>query len=439
MLKLNSKHLVMAAMLLTSSYMHGASRFQTGSTSITPQQAGSQYLPYPHTDATAPVLTPAPDGYTPFHIEHYARHGSRWIIDESRYTKPVQMLETADRNGKLTERGKLLLEQLRTISKSAAKRDGELTEIGAEQHRGIGRRLARNFPEIFRKGTYVDAKSTVVIRSILSMTNELIEIEKISPDMHVRTDASAATQQWMGNACSSEPVTKRLQKKAAAKIKQMNVNNDHSSFISKVFTDPDFVNDSIGSDKIFKAVFDIASNTQSHTDQPDLYDLFTQDELYNQWLIHNATWFTKVGNSKLTKNRMPYSQRFLLRNIIESADTAMTSPLISANLRFGHDGMVAPMTALMELNGLNVEVNKLDNLAAKWRDYTIIPMACNIQLIFYRPLNSINPDNVLVKILLNETEATLPLTAVSGPYYKWSDVRTMWMNKLDAFPTLFDE
>ena len=169
------------------------------------------------------------------------------------------------------------------------------------------------------------------------------------------------------------------------------------------------------------------------------HDLFTADELYNQWLQNNATWFTKVGNSKLTQNRQPYSQRFLLRNIIESADTAMTSANISANLRFGHDGMVAPMTALMDLNGLNEEINDLDDLAAKWRDYSIIPMACNIQLIFYRPDNSTNADDVLVKVLLNETEATLPLTSVTGPYYKWTDVRQLWMNRLNAFPTMFTE
>lgn len=396
-------------------------------------------MAYPYSFDDAPAQSAAPDGYVPFHIEHYARHGSRWMIEQSRYDKPVEMLETADRHGKLTKRGKLLLEQLRKIRTSAANRAGELTDRGADQHRGIGRRMARNYPEIFKSGTYLDAKSTIVIRSILSMTNELLELEKAVPDMNVTVDASMATQPWMGNTYSGEQVTKRLNRKALPRIRKMRLDTDRSTFIDKVFTDPQFVADSIGTDKIFKDVFNIAVNTQSHYDQPDLFDLFSADELYNQWLQNNASWFLKAGNSKITKNRMPYSQRFLLRNIIESADTAMTSSNISANLRFGHDGMVAPLTVLMELNGLNVEVNDLDRLASHWRDYTVIPMACNIQLIFYRPDGSTNPDDVLVKVMLNENEATLPLDAVAGSYYKWTDVRKFWTDKLDAFPTLFKE
>ena len=34
-------------------------------------------------------------------MEHYSRHGSRWLIGEGDYTKPVEKLEAAERNGKL--------------------------------------------------------------------------------------------------------------------------------------------------------------------------------------------------------------------------------------------------------------------------------------------------------------------------------------------------
>ncbi len=53
-----------------------------------------------------PSGTPAPEGYVPFHMEHYSRHGSsRWLIGEGDYTKPVEKLEAAERNGKLTSLG----------------------------------------------------------------------------------------------------------------------------------------------------------------------------------------------------------------------------------------------------------------------------------------------------------------------------------------------
>jgi hypothetical protein len=50
-------------------------------------------------------------------------------------------------------------------------------------------------------------------------------------------------------------------------------------------------------------------------------------------------------------------------------------------------------------------------------------MAANIQLVFYR--NPKNPKaDLLVKALLNEEEATMPLPATSTPfYYRWTDFK----------------
>ena len=96
--------------------------------------------------------------------------------------------------------------------------------------------------------------------------------------------------------------------------------------------------DSIG-DKNFNRVFDLIVNMQSHDDYPSLFDYFREEELQNEWLYKNADWYITASNTPLTINRVPYNQRVLLRNIIESADTAVFSPKISANLRFGHESI----------------------------------------------------------------------------------------------------
>lgn len=72
---------------------------------------------------------------------------------------------------------------------------------------------------------------------------------------------------------------------------------------------------------------------------------------------------------------------------------------------------------------------QLDSLG--WHDYDIIPMAGNLQLVFYR--NPAEPDDLLVKALINEREVTMPGTPVSGPYYRWSGLRKYYLDKLDAF------
>lgn len=405
-------------------------------------QAGSQYLAYPRPAYGLPKLTKAPKGYVPFHMEHYGRHGSRWLLRDKSYDRPVENLEKAAAQGKLTPRGELLLKQLKEIQAASKGRVGELTPLGHRQHREIARRMTENFPEIFVPGTHVDAKSTVIIRCILSMANEIAELQKICPELIVTCDASRTTQPILAYN-STDTIARKLGDEAEKRYGDPfeDRHSDHSAFLAKVFNDPKFVADSLDERQVFGDVFDIAVNTQSHDDQPDLYDLFTAEELRNEWLCNNTDWYLSAGNSSLTNNRIPYNQRVLLRNFIESADTAMVSPRLSANLRFGHESIVLPLTILMELNNSAVDLTDLDTLASQWRNYEIFPMGSNIQMIFYRPEKNpgFTPDEVLVKVMLNEAEATLPVKAVSGPYYKWKDLRDYYMSKLDAFSTKFTE
>lgn len=430
---------IIAALALTAAPAAAQNRFK-GAARPDSCQSASQYLAYPVPARGIPALTPAPKGYKPFHIEHYGRHGSRWLIGENQYANPVAYLEKADKYGKLTPRGKQLLAQLKKIQNDSQGRLGELTPLGHRQHRGIAARMVKNFPEIFRAGTHVDAKSTVVIRCILSMANEIVEIEKMVPGIITTMDASRTTQKIL-NYNSSDTVARNLSNETERKYagEFAKSHRDRHAFLAKVFNDQKFVADSLDGNKVFSAVFDVAANMQSHDDQPSLYDLFTPEELYDEWLVNNAEWYCAAGNTALSNGRVPFRQRVTLRNMIESADTAMVSPHISANLRFGHESILLPLSVLMELNDNGVDRTDLNNLDDHWRNYTIFPMGSNIQMIFYRPEKKAkrSADDVLVKVLLNEEEVKLPVKPVSGPYYRWKDLRDHYAAKLDSFTTRF--
>ena len=102
-----------------------------------------------------------------------------------------------------------------------------------------------------------------------------------------------------------------------------------------------------------------------------------------------------------------------------------------AALRFGHEVCVMPLACLMELDSCGRAVEDLDHLEDQWVNYRIYPMACNIQWVFYRPKKQGAP--ILMKALLNEKEATLPVQTDQFPYYKWEDVRAYYLKKLDDF------
>ena len=394
--------------------------------------AGSNYLDYDRQLPTK-ALTPTPKGYEPYYMSHYGRHGSRWLISDGNYSRPIATLETAKEMGKLTAKGEEVLETLKAIYKTSTKRLGDLTTVGERQHHGIGKRMTQNFPEIFKKkDVMIDARSTVVTRCILSMIAECEELAAANPTARIHNDVSESLQYYLnqGHEGKVKEANRHIDWR---KLNEFSDSKTHPERLMKVlFNDEKWAADSIRQGSLMRNLYEMVINMQSHEDGPDMLYLFTEEERYDQWCIANASWYVRYANSPMTDNKMPFSQYNLLRNIIETADTCVALGKPQATMRFGHEVCVMPLACLMELGNSNASIDDLNELDKKWQNYKIFPMACNIQLIFYKPKKG-NGD-ILVKALLNEREVTLPVAATETPfYYKWNDLRQYWTNKLDKF------
>lgn len=395
--------------------------------------SANNYQAYP--DKNLPTLTPAPKGYTPFFINHYGRHGSRWLIDPKDYSIPVEQLSKGEINGKLTQRGKEVLAACRNMLEASRQRLGELSDIGAEQHQGIARRMVENFPEVWQGDAHVDARSTVVIRCILSMLNETDMLKSLNPRLRITTDASEHDMYYMNYRDTVAIAAQRAARPAVNEFKDKlfppkELDKRLGKITSRLFTDKKFVRDSIDSFTLVMRLFDVVSNMQSHHDfeNIDLYTgVFTADDATLIWTYNNARWYVYSGNTPLTNHTGPLAHRHLLLNFVEAADNAIASGTNSATLRFGHESVVLPTVCLMGLNGMDYETTQLETLAEHWRSYEVFPMAANIQMVYYRKPGS---DDILVKILLNEHEATLPIATDVAPYYHWTDVRKHFLSRI---------
>ena len=363
--------------------------------------AGSNYLDYDR-QLSEKVLTPAPKGYEPFYMSHYGRHGSRWLIGEREYTLPMGTLRNGREAGKLTPLGEETLEKLEAFHPTTIKRLGDLTTVGERQHHGIGKRMAQNFPEIFKApGVKIDARSTVVIRCILSMIAECEELAAANPSAQIHNDVSESLQYYLNQPW--EGTVKAEGKKGDKEVNEY----------SQKYTHPE---------RLMKALFN---------DQQWVYDNVAAGDFmrYDQWRIRNVGWYLDYGASPVSGTKMPFSQLNLLKNIIETADTVTQT---QATLRFGHEVCVMPLACLLELDNCGMAVENLDELDTYWRNYRIFPMACNIQLVFYRPKKG-KAGDILVKALLNEREAYMPIATDNWPYYKWQDLRQYYLNKIKEF------
>ncbi|MBP3715226.1 MAG: histidine-type phosphatase [Phocaeicola sp.] len=390
--------------------------------------SASNYLDY-NNQLSTETLTPAPKGYEPFYLTHYGRHGSRWLIGKQEYDAPLNTLREAHRHGKLTAKGEEVLKKFEAFYPTTINRLGELTTVGERQHHGIGKRMAQNFPEIFQtKNVPIDARSTVVIRCILSMEAECEELAAANPTARFHNDVSESFQYYL-NAPWEGQVRKNAGK-GREELSKFRYENTHPDRLMKVlFNDQDWVYNNVQAGNLMRQLFDVASNMQSHDTDIELYSLFNDDEVYDLWRVNNAGWYLNYGAAPQTGGIMPFSQLNLLKNMIATADTITTT---QATLRFGHEVCVLPLACLLELGNCGVAVSDLNKLDEQWRNYRIFPMACNIQIIFYRPKKGKSGD-VLVKAMLNEREVSLPVKTDQYPYYKWNDVRQYYMDKIAKY------
>lgn len=394
--------------------------------------SAANHLAYP-TPITK-SLTPAPNRKKPFYISHYGRHGSRYLIGRDEYDDVFNVLSTAAEAGALTALGCDVLERVRTLRAEAEGRYGELSPLGARQHREIAHRMFERFPEVFTDDAVIDARSTIVIRCILSMTNAITELKGLNPRLTIRCDASEHDMYYMNFDDHQLKGEARGKDAQAAYRTYCAVYPTHERVVALLFADTAYVRENIDAERFADRLFKLAStvqNTESRT-VVTLYDLYTDEELYLNWKKGNARWYMGYGACPLTGGRQPFVQRRLLRRIIEEVDSCIALDHPGASLRFGHETMVLPLTCLLGINGYDKAIDDFNDLEkGGWVNYRIFPMGANIQLIFYR--SDAADDDVLVRVLLNEGEATLPIKTDVAPFYHWRDVREYYLNKLATY------
>lgn len=385
--------------------------------------AAGKYFAY-----TAPetVLTPAPEGYEPFYVSSFARHGSRYLTDKEKYDEPRSILEDAENKGYLTEDGKRALEIIKYLSNEAEGRYGELTPKGAQQHRDLIKRMYNNFKPVFNDGVHVDARSTYKTRAFLSMAAACVELKGLNPKLEITTESSLHDSYY-------------IKYKNPAYEKEHLANSDsvyHAAdsvyihpdrLMKQLFNNTSFINSIKDTKALMSQLFELNGISQSSYNAPDLSFLFTQDEVYDLWQRNNFEWYYEKGASPYSGGHMYYLERNLLKNFVTTADTVIASGKCGATLRFGHDTNLAPLAVLMGINNLSASTSDWQKIADTYRTYKIIPMCGNIQMILYR--NSSN--DIIAKVLLNEREVEFPINKFSGSYYKWEDLKKYWLDKTE--------
>ena len=387
-----------------------------------PVYASCNYNVYP--DSIPDNLTPPPAGKKPFYISHYGRHGSRYISSRSGFDTPFRMIVHADSVNELTPTGERVLEEMQHIMNETEGRWGELTGYGKDQHRGIARRMIEHFPEVFSGDARVSCISTIVPRCIESMGVAMTQMKQLNPQLRITMEASQRNQWYMNH--QDRKLRRGYMTPEAKKAYDAYISTrmGNSRLMELIFKNPDIVKEIVDDEEFNYYLMKMGLFQQNTPLWRNTYlqDLFLTDELYNMWQVDNVLWYIQHGACKLNGGKQPTSQKNLLRHLIADADSCIRLEKPGAQLRFGHETVLLPLVCLMGINGYDLATDNLDELEAKgWWCSSVFPMAANLQFIFYR--SSPRDKDVLMKVLLNEQEATLPIATDCAPYYHWTDVR----------------
>ncbi|MDE5842871.1 MAG: histidine phosphatase family protein [Muribaculaceae bacterium] len=392
-------------------------------------RTGGVYYAYPVKESQN---TPAPEGYEPFYISHYGRHGSRYLISDRDYESVAEVLHDADRHGVLTPLGKDVMKRLDNVMVETDKRGGDLTPLGARQHKGIAKRMMMSYPEVFKGNKTVSARSTLVVRCVLSMAAFCDQLKEMNPALDITCESS---QRYMPYLCYHSDESNQWRddpknfRRAYRKFEEQHVNPDR--LLSSLISDPEFIKFRVDPENFMWNMYYIASGMQDIETDIDFYDIFTPQELFDMWQCFNYRFYVGDGNYPGSNELIINNAKPLLRNILESAQSSIENLAgDAATLRFGHDGNLIPLAALMHLENCDLQESDSENFYKAFADWKIAPMAGNLQMIFFR--NKKNPEDIIVKFMLNEEEKRIPIATDTFPFYKWDDVKNYYEGIIDG-------
>ncbi|MGL4652061.1 histidine-type phosphatase [Cetobacterium sp.] len=387
------------------------------------------------------TITPIPAGYKPLFINHLGRHGSRHLSSPKYDISVFELLSIAEKDGAITPEGLKLKENVAKIMEIEKGNYGLLTEVGAEEQRGIAKRFYENNKEIF--GRDIIASSTYVERAGQSRDAFLEELSKYTPSTNFKIstntkkdnilrfyDLSPEYEEFADHGAWRKDVEKY------AKSKDFNnevLNKLFSKeFIARLEKGEFNLKDAKGK-TVLKNPTDAVRNIY------DLYiiqsnigvdlgigSLFSKEQLKWYEEVDNLYDFYEKGPGKNGENIATTIALPLLKDFIQTSDEALLNKNITANLRFAHAETMIPFITLLEINGMAVKQDKVEDVYKTWLGREVSGMSTNIQWLFYNN----DKNDVIVKMLHNEKEVNLPINSSMKPYYKWDDIKSFYETKL---------
>ncbi|HVX50797.1 MAG TPA: histidine-type phosphatase, partial [Chitinophagaceae bacterium] len=324
------------------------------------------------------------------------------------------------------------------------------TLSGADELQGIGNRMAQEYKSVFA-GKGMDVYMTEKVRTQQSANAFLLAFKNYH-QANIRRSIIPDSVDYMLRFYDLSPAYQDYKKSEFIKNRLDSLVNDKhtaeavENVCKKIFR-PAFAEKLLA--KGVEAAGGKSKKVTATMFAESLYDLYC-----TQFLSHKEAaakgynidfgsafdesdlqWFDKLSNAEDFFEKGPATDASgiqaaiaapLLADLLRTTDAVIQGTKhIDAVLRFTHAEAISPLATLLGIWQASVTSPSVFTFDKYWQAAGIIPMSANIQWILYY-----NGKDYLVKVLLNEQEAKLPLPAYAFPYYRLSDLQGWYKNVL---------
>ncbi|WP_245306551.1 histidine-type phosphatase [Acidipropionibacterium timonense] len=409
--------------------------------------------------APSTTYSPAPDGFRPVNTQVVARHGSRGLSGFKYDAMTMAIWQKAKAMDAVKPFGEDLFDQTERIHEANEKLGdeatwarmtaagvvlndgtfekgyGNLTGVGAQQHRDLGRRLARRMPSLFTGATatnirVVSSGEPRAAESGFDFVDGLVSAAPaLDGKMSRAIPASVSTLRFYDDKSNSDyaDYTAYLDgDKVSSYVDAVNARPEsvrHArQVLEKVYTTAFVdgladgsitVTDATG--KKLKGVVDAAlklynlyiiAPSMAQEVKVDFGKYFTREQADWFAMCLDAEDFAQKGPGFVGSDISYRNSKVLLDDFFTSIDEqTKASPRGSATLRFGHAETLIPFEALIKAPGSRAQVDPTRTdfwQATDWRGARQGKMAVNVQWDVFQSARG----QRVVRMLLNEIEAT---------------------------------
>lgn len=373
-------------------------------------QCEGSLMPYP-TDVQTVVY---PDSLVPVMINHVGRHGARFPASASNCMKLRKALLTADSLGTLTPLGQDLFAINEAVITKSNGNWGALDSLGMAEQRAIASRMYAAYPDLFKDNT-VSAISSYSPRAMMSMMTFVHQLDRLSNKPDYLTSTGRMNSPLMRPFDVVQDYIDFRKNNATKPVYDEFFNSVcPTEAITRVLgRDYPFANADEWRELAITEYYVIAglSAMGMHCDASKF---FTIDEYNALWSCFNMRQYLQRTATTISTIPADIASALVL-NIVQTTDNFIEGlNATPVHLRFGHAETIMPLASLLRLPGCYYMTNYFDTVALHWKDFYVVPMASNVQMILFKAKKSgryylrVDFNEVPVALIPNNESIYLP-------------------------------